>query len=172
MHDINSLCMSTSLWNWAKTVSVHEGVQELKKELVLDSSKFGMEGVTIAQLQTNSNTHKPRGQVKPRQSDPFSTKESVGPSWQACVLKNEKSSRERHISNVVEEFRTRIKEWELDQDDRLIIADVNDVFVIGDHWYLAKTAASILEAKDRILIQNVILFLRRNQFVSTLSASG
>ena len=132
-----------------------------------------MEGVTIAQLQTNLNTHKPPGQVNPRQSDPFSTKESAGPSWQACGLENEKSSRERHISNVVEEFRTRIEELELDQDDRLIITDVNDVFVIGDHWYLAKTAATILEPKDRNLINNVILFLRRNQFVSsTLIASG
>ena len=51
LHDINLLSM-TSLWKWAKTVRVHEGIQELKKELLLDSSRFGMEGV-IAQLQTN-----------------------------------------------------------------------------------------------------------------------
>ena len=51
LHDINSLSMK-SLWKWTKTVSVHEGIQELMKELLLDSSRFGMEGV-IAQLQTN-----------------------------------------------------------------------------------------------------------------------
>ena len=64
LHDINLLSMK-SLWKWAKTVSVHEGIQELKKELLLDSSRFGMEGV-IAQLQTNLKTHKSPGQVKPR----------------------------------------------------------------------------------------------------------
>ena len=79
MHDINSLSMSKSSWKCAKSVSVHEGIQELKKELVLDSPRFGTEGV-IAQLQTNLKTHKPPGQGQ-TQSDPFSNKESVGPSW-------------------------------------------------------------------------------------------
>ena len=51
LHDIKSLSMK-SLWKWTKTVSVHEGIQELMKELLLDSSRFDMEGV-IAQLQTN-----------------------------------------------------------------------------------------------------------------------
>ena len=49
--------MSKSLWKWTKIVSDHEGIQELKKELVLDHSRFGMDGV-IAQLQTNLKTHK------------------------------------------------------------------------------------------------------------------
>ena len=51
-NDINLLCMSTSLWKWAKLVSDHEWIQELKKELVLDHSRFGMDGA-IAQLETN-----------------------------------------------------------------------------------------------------------------------
>ena len=51
LHDMNSLSMK-SLWKWTKTVSVDEGIQELMKELLLDSSRFDMEGV-IAQLQTN-----------------------------------------------------------------------------------------------------------------------
>ena len=59
------LSMSKPLWKWAKTVSDHEGIQELQKELVLDSSRFGVEGV-IAQLQTHLRRHKPPGQVKPR----------------------------------------------------------------------------------------------------------
>ena len=51
LHNINLLSMSKSLWKWAKIVSDHEGIQELKKELelVLDHSRFGMDGV-IAQL--------------------------------------------------------------------------------------------------------------------------
>ena len=64
-HDIISRSKSKSFWKWAKTVSVHAGIQELKKELLLDSSRFGKEGV-IAQLQTNVKTHKTPGQVKPR----------------------------------------------------------------------------------------------------------
>ena len=82
-------------------------------------------------------------------------------------------SRERHILNSVEEFHSRIEELELDQEDRLITADVKDVFVVGDHWYLARMAASILEPKDKHLIERVILFLLRNQSVtSTLCESG
>ena len=34
----------------------------------------------------------------------------------------------------VEEFRSRSEELELDQEDRLITADVKDFFVVGDHW--------------------------------------
>ena len=52
LHDINLLCMSKSLWKWAKIVSDHEGIQELKKELVLDHLRFGMDGA-VAQLETN-----------------------------------------------------------------------------------------------------------------------
>ena len=40
-------------------------------------------------------------------------------------------SRERHILNSVEEFHARTEELELDQDDRLITADVKDFFVVG-----------------------------------------
>ena len=65
LHDINLLSMSKSLWKWAKNVSDHEGIRELKKELVLDHSRSGMDGV-IAQLQTNLKTQKTPGQVKPR----------------------------------------------------------------------------------------------------------
>ena len=75
-------------------------------------------------------------------------------------------SRERHILNSVEEFHTRIEELELGQEDRLISADVRDFFVVGDHWYLARMAASILEPKDRNLIERVILSLLRNQFMT------
>ena len=57
LHDINLLSMSKSLWKRAKIVSDHEGIQELKKELVLDHSRFCMDGA-IAQLQTNLKTHK------------------------------------------------------------------------------------------------------------------
>ena len=80
---------------------------------------------------------------------------------------------ERHILNSVEEFHARIEELELDLDDRLITVDVKDFFVVGDHWNLARMAASILEPKDRNVTEKVILFLLRNQFVtSTLSESG
>ena len=66
----------------------------------------------------------------------------------------------------------RIEELELDQADRLITADVKDFSVVGDHWYLTRMAASILDPKDRNLIERVILFLLRNPFVtSTLSES-
>ena len=60
--------------------------------------------------------------------------------------------------NSAEEFHARSEELELDQDDRLITVDVTDFFVVGDHWYLARKAASILEPKDRNLIEKVFLF--------------
>ena len=79
----------------------------------------------------------------------------------------------RHILNSVEEFHARIEDLELDQDDRLITADVKDFVVVGDHWYLARMAASILEPKDRNLTEKIILLLLRTQLVtSTLSESG
>ena len=59
------------------------------------------------------------------------------------------SSRERHILSSVEEFHAGIEELELDHDDRLITADVMDFFVVGDRWYLARIAASVLAPKDR-----------------------
>ena len=74
-----------------------------------------------------------------------------------------------------EEFHSRIEELEFDQEDRLITADVKDFFVVADHWYLARMAASILEPKDSNLIERerVILSLLRSQFVtSTLCESG
>ena len=64
----------------------------------------------------------------------------------------------RHILNSVEEFNASVEELELDQNDRLITADVKDFIVGGDHWYLVRMAASILEHKDRNLIEKVILF--------------
>ena len=88
LHDINLLRMSKSLWKWAKTVSDHEGIQELKKGLVLDNSRFGLDGA-VAQLHRNLKTHKPPGQVK-TQSNPFSNKESVVPSWSVYSLEIEK----------------------------------------------------------------------------------
>ena len=82
-------------------------------------------------------------------------------------------SRDRHILQTVEEFHARKEELELDQDDRLITADVKDFFVVGDHWYLGRMAASILEPRDRHLTEKAILFLLRNQLVtSTLCESG
>ena len=82
-------------------------------------------------------------------------------------------SRDRHILQTVEEFHARKEELELDQDDRLITADVKDFFVVGDHWYLARMAASILEPRDWHLTEKAILFLLRNQLVtSKLCESG
>ena len=42
---------------------------------------------------------------------------------------------------------------EFDQEDRLITADVKDFFMVRGHWYLARMAASILEPKDKNLIE-------------------
>ena len=83
------LSMSKSLWKWAKTVSDHEGIQELQKELVFDSSRFGVEGV-IAQLQTNLRTHKLPGQVKPRAIH-LATKNPLVPHGEYVAWKIEKS---------------------------------------------------------------------------------
>ena len=165
LHDINLLSMSTSLWKWAKIVSDHEGIQEIKKELVLDQSRFGMDGV-IAQLQTNLKTHKLPRQVKPRAIHSAAKNPLVLLGQYVAWKLRKVLSRERHILNSVEKFHSRIEELELDQEDRLITADVNDFFVVGDTWYLARRAASILEPKDRNLMKRVILFLLRNQFVS------
>ena len=146
--------MSKSLW--AKTFSVHEGIQELKKELLLDRSRFGKEEV-IAQLQTSSKTQ--TSWTSQTQGNPFGNKESVGLLGKYVAWKLRRAlSLERHIMNSVEEFHARIEELELDQDDRLITADVKDFFVVGDHWYLARMAASILEPKDRNLLEKVVLF--------------
>ena len=91
------------MWKWAKTSSVHEGIHELKKELLLDRSRFGMDGV-IAQLQTNLKTNKPPGQVKPRATD-SATKNPMVPLGKYVAGKLRKvSSRERHILSSVEEF--------------------------------------------------------------------
>ena len=78
LHDINLLSMSKSLWKRAKIVSDHDGIQELKKELVLDHSRVRMDRA-IAQLQTNLKTHKPPGQVKPRAIHPATKNPSVPP---------------------------------------------------------------------------------------------
>ena len=129
-------------------VSDHEGIQERKKELVLDKSRFGMDGV-IVQLQTNLKTHKPPGQVKPRAIH-SATKNLLVPLGKCVAWKLRKViSRERHILRSVGEYHARIEELELDQEDRLITADVKDFLVVVDHWYLARMAASILEQKDR-----------------------
>ena len=128
-----------------------------------------MDGV-IAQLQTNLKTHKNPGQVKPRAIH-SATKNPLVPLGKYVAWKLRKVlSRERHILKSVAEFLSRIEELELDQEDRLITADVKDFFVVGDHWYLARMAASISTGN---LIEKVILFLLRNQFVtSTLCESG
>ena len=70
----------------------------------------------------------------------------------------------RHILNSVEEFNASVEELELDQNDRLITADVKDFIVGGDHWYLVSMAASILEHKDRRGSHSALL---RNQFVTS-----
>ena len=125
-----------------------------------------------SQLQTNLKTHTPPGQVKPRAIH-AATKNPLVPLGNYLAWKLRKVlSRERHILNSAEEFHSRIEELELDQEDRLITADVKDFFVVGDHRYLARMAASILEPNDRNLIERLILFLLRNQFVtSTLCES-
>ena len=71
----------------------------------------------------------------------------------------------RHILNSVEEFHERIEKLMLGPNDRLITADVKDFFVVGEHQYLSKMAASILNVKDRNLVGRIILFLLRIQFV-------
>ena len=133
---------------------------------------FGMEGV-IALLQTNLKTHKPPPeQVKPKAIH-LATKNPLVPHGKCVAWKlRTVLSPERHILNSVEEFNARMEDLELDQDDRLITADVKDFFVGGDHWDLARVATSILEPTDKNLIEKVILFSLRNQFViSTLSES-
>ena len=131
-----------------------------------------MDGV-VAQLQTNLKTHKPPGQFKPGAIH-SATKNPLLPLGKYVAWKSRKvSSCERHILNSVEEFHSRIEELELDQEDKLITADVKDFCIVGDHWYLARMAASILEPMDRNLTERVILFLLRNWFVtSTLCNPG
>ena len=74
LHDINLLSMSKSLWKWAKIVSDHDGIQELKKELVLDHLRFGC---SVADKPEDTQTSW-TGQA---QSNPPSNKESIGPYW-------------------------------------------------------------------------------------------
>ena len=126
-----------------------------------------------SQLQTNLKTHTPPGQVKPRAIH-AATKNPLVPLGNYAAWKLRKVlSRETHILNSAEEFHSRIEGVEHDQEDRLITADVKDFFEVGDHRYLARMAASILKPKDRNLKERVILFLLRNQSVtSTLCESG
>ena len=93
------------------------------------------------------------GQVKPRAIH-SATKNPFVPLGKYVAWKLIKVfSRERHILNSVEEFHSRI-----DQEDRLITADVKDFFVVSNHWYLARMAATILEPKDRNLIESHSVF--------------
>ena len=69
---------------------------------------------------------------------------------------------ERHILKSVEEFHERIEKLVLGRGDRSITADVKDFFVVGEHQYFAKKAASILNAKDRNFVEGIILFLLQN----------
>ena len=82
LHDINLLSMSKSLWKWAKIVSDHEGIQELKKkELVLDNSRLGMDGGNCADADKPEDTQTSwTGQT---QSNPLSNKESI--HWSRLV---------------------------------------------------------------------------------------
>ena len=74
----------------------------------------------------------------------------------------------RHILNSVEEFHARVEELELDQDDRLITADVKDFIVGGDHWYQVRMAASILEHEGQEFDRESHSVLLRNQFVTSI----
>ena len=69
-----------------KFVSIHDETAELKKEHLLDSGRFGMEGVVV-QLMTNLKTTKPPGQVQAR-SIHSATKVPLVPSrkYMACEL--------------------------------------------------------------------------------------
>ena len=98
-------------------------------------------------------THKSPGQVE-RRAIHSATKNPLDPlgKYVACKLRKV-LSRERNILNSLEEFHARTEELQLDQDDRLITADVRDFLVVGDHWYLARMTASILEPMDRNLIE-------------------
>ena len=113
----------------------------------------------VALLQTHLKTRKPLpGQVKPRATH-SATKNPLVPHGKCVAWKlRTVLSPERHILNSVEEFHARMEDLELDQDDRPITADVKDLFVVGDHWDLARVAASILEPTDKNLIEKVILF--------------
>ena len=118
-------------------------------------------------------TLKSPGQVEQRAIH-SATKNPLVPLGKYVTCKLRKVlSRERNILNSLEEFHARTEELQLDQDDRLITADVNDFFVVGNHCNLARMTASILEPMDRNLIEKVILIILRNPFVaSTLSESG
>ena len=48
-------------------------------------------------------------------------------------------------------------------NDRVITADVEDSFVVDEHQYLSKMAVSILNAKDRHVVERNSLFLLRSQ---------
>ena len=47
-----------------------------------------------------------------------------------------------HILNSVEEFHERMENLVLGPNGRLITADIKDSFVVGEHQYLTKIAAS------------------------------
>ena len=112
------------------------------KELLLNSSRIGMERVT-AQVQTNLKTHKPPGQIKSRAINPATKKSVVSlDKYMTWKLRNV-LTHENHMLNAVEQFHT---------------TDVENFFTIDDHWYLTRMIASISESKDRNLMQKVVLF--------------
>ena len=154
-----------------EVVSIHEETAGLKKELLLDSPTFGMEGV-VAELQTNWKTHKPPGQVKPRAIH-SATRNPLVPLCEYVACKRRRVQfLERHILNSVEEFRERIEKLVLGPNDRLTTADVKDNFVVVKQKYLAEMAASILNAKDRKFVARIILLRLQNQFVEKHNDRG
>ena len=68
--------------------------------------------------------------------------------------------------NSVREFHERLEKLVVGPNDSMITADVEDFFVVDEHQYLAKMAVSILNAKDRHVVERNSLFLLRSQFVS------
>ena len=96
--DVSFESVSKSLWKWATSVSIHEKTADLKKELLLDSARFGVEAV-FAQLQSNLKTHKPPGQVKLRATH-STTRISLVPVGEYVAWKLRRIiSLERHMAN-------------------------------------------------------------------------
>ena len=65
------------------SISIHEETAELWKELLLDSPRFGVEGVVVVadQLEDTQTSW-----TSKTQSNALGDKESLGPSWYVCCL--------------------------------------------------------------------------------------
>ena len=73
VHDINFESVSKSVWMWAMSVSIHEEIAELMKELFLGCARF------VARLQKTEDTQ--TSWTSQTHSNALGKKESVGLSW-------------------------------------------------------------------------------------------